>query len=181
MFLTGVVDKGGMVNLSLAGTNPRIREGEHGPEYVVAWGRDTENGKDIAINNVDIDNLKRAKAAIYARVHRFSAKCGVPLEMVEQILIGGSFGKYINVEKAIQIGLFTRHALRPVRLPSKHLRARSAPLHYSDSRNRDRIRDMPHRWLMLSFQQPTPFRCFSHLPCLTPYWYCQFSQCCCCS
>jgi uncharacterized 2Fe-2S/4Fe-4S cluster protein (DUF4445 family) len=30
---------------------------------------------------------------------------GVPLEAVEQILIGGSFGKYINVEKAIQIGL----------------------------------------------------------------------------
>jgi uncharacterized 2Fe-2S/4Fe-4S cluster protein (DUF4445 family) len=30
---------------------------------------------------------------------------GVPLEAVERILIGGSFGKYINVEKAIQIGL----------------------------------------------------------------------------
>jgi uncharacterized 2Fe-2S/4Fe-4S cluster protein (DUF4445 family) len=25
--------------------------------------------------------------------------------MVEQVLIGGSFGKYINVEKAVQIGL----------------------------------------------------------------------------
>jgi uncharacterized 2Fe-2S/4Fe-4S cluster protein (DUF4445 family) len=30
---------------------------------------------------------------------------GVPLEMVEQVLVGGSFGQYINVEKAIQIGL----------------------------------------------------------------------------
>jgi uncharacterized 2Fe-2S/4Fe-4S cluster protein (DUF4445 family) len=30
---------------------------------------------------------------------------GIPLEDVEQVLIGGSFGKYINVEKAVQIGL----------------------------------------------------------------------------
>jgi uncharacterized 2Fe-2S/4Fe-4S cluster protein (DUF4445 family) len=30
---------------------------------------------------------------------------GIPLELVEQVLIGGSFGKYINVEKAIEIGL----------------------------------------------------------------------------
>ncbi len=29
----------------------------------------------------------------------------MPLETVEQVLIGGSFGKYINVEKAVQIGL----------------------------------------------------------------------------
>jgi uncharacterized 2Fe-2S/4Fe-4S cluster protein (DUF4445 family) len=105
MFLTGVVDKGGMINSALAGTTPRIREGEHGPEYVVAWGSETENGQDISINNVDIDNLKRAKAAIYAGFTVLAQSVGVPLEMVEQILIGGSFGKYINVEKAVQIGL----------------------------------------------------------------------------
>ena len=29
----------------------------------------------------------------------------MPLESVERFLIGGSFGKYINVEKAVQIGL----------------------------------------------------------------------------
>jgi uncharacterized 2Fe-2S/4Fe-4S cluster protein (DUF4445 family) len=37
MFLTGVVDKGGSINLSLSGVNPRIRDGEHGTEYVIAW------------------------------------------------------------------------------------------------------------------------------------------------
>jgi uncharacterized 2Fe-2S/4Fe-4S cluster protein (DUF4445 family) len=34
-----------------------------------------------------------------------AASVGVPLESVDQLLIGGSFGKYINVEKAVQIGL----------------------------------------------------------------------------
>jgi uncharacterized 2Fe-2S/4Fe-4S cluster protein (DUF4445 family) len=105
MFLTGVVDKGGNINLSLSSTNPRIRPGEHGPEYVVAWASDSEQGKDIAVTVVDIDNLKRAKAAIYAGFTVLAQSVGVPLEMVDQVLIGGSFGKYINVEKAMQIGL----------------------------------------------------------------------------
>ncbi len=105
MFLTGVVDKSGNINLSLAAINPRIRTGEHGPEYVIAWGNEAEHGKDIAVTVVDIDNLKRAKAAIYAGFTVLAQSVGVPLELVEQILIGGSFGKYINVEKAVQIGL----------------------------------------------------------------------------
>jgi uncharacterized 2Fe-2S/4Fe-4S cluster protein (DUF4445 family) len=99
-----VVDKSGNVNLNLAEINPRIRQGEHGPEYVVAWGKETETGQDIVITAVDIDNLKRAKAAIYAGFIILAQSVGVPLELVEQLLIGGSFGKYINVEKAVQIG-----------------------------------------------------------------------------
>lgn len=105
LFITGVVDKAGSININLASINPRIRSGDHGPEYVVAWSAETENAKDIVITNVDIDNLKRAKAAIYAGFKILAESAGVPLELVEQLLIGGSFGKYINVEKAIQIGL----------------------------------------------------------------------------
>jgi uncharacterized 2Fe-2S/4Fe-4S cluster protein (DUF4445 family) len=125
LFITGVIDKGGNFNVRLmlaADTNPpptaglvssgsmlnrtpRIRSGEHGLEYVVAFADQTEDGHDIAITHVDIDNLLRAKAAIYAGFSVLADRVGVPLETVEQILIGGSFGKYINVEKAIQIGL----------------------------------------------------------------------------
>lgn len=103
MFMTGVIDKGGQFNTHTG--SPRIREGEHGLEYVVAWGNETTDGNDIAITHVDIDNLLRAKAAIYAGFSVLADSVGVPLESVEQVLIGGSFGKYINVEKAVQIGL----------------------------------------------------------------------------
>jgi uncharacterized 2Fe-2S/4Fe-4S cluster protein (DUF4445 family) len=103
LFLTGIIDKGGRINEHL--DTPRVRKGEHGIEYIVAWGTETEHGKDIVITHVDIDNLLRAKAAIYAGFTVMADSVGVPLEAVEQILIGGSFGKYINVEKAIQIGL----------------------------------------------------------------------------
>ena len=77
----------------------------HGGEYVVAWGSETESGNDIVITRVDIDNLLRAKAAIYAGFSILAENVGIPLETVDKVLIGGSFGKYINVEKAVQIGL----------------------------------------------------------------------------
>jgi uncharacterized 2Fe-2S/4Fe-4S cluster protein (DUF4445 family) len=102
-FITGVIDKGGNVNL--AARTPRVREGAHGGEYVVAWGSESESGEDIVITRVDIDNLLRAKAAIYAGFTVLAENVGIPLETTDKVLIGGSFGKYINVEKAVQIGL----------------------------------------------------------------------------
>jgi uncharacterized 2Fe-2S/4Fe-4S cluster protein (DUF4445 family) len=103
MFLTGVVDKAGHINYALG--IPRIRSGDHGWEYVVVWANETGQKQDIFITDVDIDNLLRAKAAIYAGFTVLAQSVGVPLEWAEQVLIGGSFGKYINVEKAVQIGL----------------------------------------------------------------------------
>ncbi len=102
MFVTGVIDKAG--NLQM-GASPRIREGRHGPEYVVAWAHETATGQDITITKVDIDNLMRAKAAIYAGFTVMAQSVGVDLADVSTMLIGGSFGQYINVEKAVQIGL----------------------------------------------------------------------------
>jgi uncharacterized 2Fe-2S/4Fe-4S cluster protein (DUF4445 family) len=103
LFVTGAVDRGGNFNLDLA--TARVREGEHGPEYVVAWGEESENGKEIALTKVDIDNLMRAKAAIYAGFSVLATSVGVDLADVQQVLVGGAFGKYINVENAIKIGL----------------------------------------------------------------------------
>jgi uncharacterized 2Fe-2S/4Fe-4S cluster protein (DUF4445 family) len=103
MFMTGVADKAGHINTSL--DTPRVRQGEHGSEYIVAFAHETEKGEDIVITDVDIDNLLRAKAAIYAGYSILAESVGVPMDLIEQMVIGGSFGKYINVEKAVQIGL----------------------------------------------------------------------------
>jgi uncharacterized 2Fe-2S/4Fe-4S cluster protein (DUF4445 family) len=103
MFLTGLIDKAGNVNLSTG--SARLREGAHGGEYVVARGQESASGLDLVLTRVDIDNLLRAKAAIYAGFSILAENVGIPLEHADKVLIGGSFGKYINVEKAVQIGL----------------------------------------------------------------------------
>ncbi|MCG3212480.1 MAG: hypothetical protein FOGNACKC_06150 [Anaerolineae bacterium] len=103
LFITGVIDKSGNLNFMLG--SPRVRRGEHGPEYVVAWAGETAHGRDIVLTKVDIDNLMRAKAAIFAGFTVLAQSVGVELAAVEQVLIGGAFGQYINVEKAVQLGL----------------------------------------------------------------------------
>jgi uncharacterized 2Fe-2S/4Fe-4S cluster protein (DUF4445 family) len=103
LFVTGVLDRGGNFKLDL--DTLRVREGEHGPEYVVAWADETVHGKDITLTKVDVDNLMRAKAAIYAGFYVLATSVGLDLLDVSQVLVGGAFGKYINVENAIKIGL----------------------------------------------------------------------------
>jgi uncharacterized 2Fe-2S/4Fe-4S cluster protein (DUF4445 family) len=156
MLITGVIDKSGSVNLSLAGTNSRIREGDHGPEYVIAWGKDSENGKDISISNVDIDNLKRAKAAIYAGYNILAQSVGVPLELIEQFLIGGSFGKYINVEKAIQIGLLPDMPWERIKfLGNTSIRGAYSAL--IESNAREKIKDIASRMTYIELSADNTF------------------------
>ncbi len=103
MFVSGVMDKAGNLNTALGSS--RLREGAHGPEYVVAWSEETATGRDIVINKVDIDNLLRAKAAVYAGFSVLARSVGTDLGGVGSILIAGAFGQYLDVENAIQIGL----------------------------------------------------------------------------
>ncbi len=83
-----------------------MRRGEDGTEYVVAWAAETDTGlRDIVLTETDIQNLLRAKAAIYAGATVLCASVGLTITDVERVLIGGAFGRHIDVEKAIQIGL----------------------------------------------------------------------------
>jgi uncharacterized 2Fe-2S/4Fe-4S cluster protein (DUF4445 family) len=103
MFAAGVIDKSGNVNLNLP--SDHVRQGKHGAEYVVAWASEAATSRDIVITDVDIDNLMRAKAAVYAGFSVLARSVGLSLSDVGQVLIGGAFGQYINVADAIQIGL----------------------------------------------------------------------------
>ncbi|MBI2954006.1 MAG: DUF4445 domain-containing protein [Chloroflexi bacterium] len=103
LFVSGVIDKGGRIRRELG--TPRVRVGEHGAEYVVAWASETQDEHDIVLTEADINNLIRAKAAIYAGFSVLVNSVGLTMADVEQIYIAGGFGRHINIEKAIQIGL----------------------------------------------------------------------------
>lgn len=153
MFLTGVVDKSGNFNTTLP--TERIRKGEHGLEYVVAWEKDGAK-QDIAITHVDVDNLLRAKAAIYAGIAVLADSVGVPLEAAEQVLIGGAFGKYINVEKAVEIGLLPDMAWE-----NFHFLGNTSVLgaYYAllDQKLRDRVADIASRMTYIELSADNSF------------------------
>jgi uncharacterized 2Fe-2S/4Fe-4S cluster protein (DUF4445 family) len=84
---------------------PRIRLGDSGREYVLAWGSETESGEDLTLSEVDIDNLMRAKGAMFAGYLTLLDGVGLKLQDVEQVILAGAFGNFINIENAIAIGL----------------------------------------------------------------------------
>nr|4C1N_I Chain I, Iron-sulfur Cluster Binding Protein [Carboxydothermus hydrogenoformans]4C1N_J Chain J, Iron-sulfur Cluster Binding Protein [Carboxydothermus hydrogenoformans]4C1N_X Chain X, Iron-sulfur Cluster Binding Protein [Carboxydothermus hydrogenoformans] len=99
----GIIDRSGKIDRTV--NKERIREGEDGLEFVLAWANESGNNKDIVITEADIQNLIRAKAAIFAGVRTMLAMVDLPLEAIDRVIIAGGFGKYLNIKDAITIGL----------------------------------------------------------------------------
>ncbi len=98
-----VISPNGKFNAALP--TPRIRPGSDGLEYVLAYRGETATGADIVITEVDIENLMRAKAAMYAGYVTLLQSVGLSMGNIEQVVIAGAFGSFIDVERAVTIGL----------------------------------------------------------------------------
>ena len=103
LFEFGVIDERGKFDQTL--NNPRVRPGEDGWEYVLSWADQNQVGRDIVITEVDIDNLMRAKAAMYAGYQILLESVGLTIHELDRVIIAGGFGRYVNLEKAVLIGL----------------------------------------------------------------------------
>lgn len=101
--LYGVIDRNGKFNRSCR--TKRLRPGADGVEYVLAYREDTGQARDIVITEADIDNLIRAKAAMFAGYQSLLGKAGLAFSDLERVVIAGAFGDFINLENAITIGL----------------------------------------------------------------------------
>ena len=104
MLLVGIIEPNGKFKQDLE-TN-RIRQGETGWEYIVSRTEQSAEGiDDITITEGDIDNIIRTKGAIYAGCRILLESVGLTFEELDSFIIAGGFGKYINLERAITIGL----------------------------------------------------------------------------
>lgn len=103
LFETGVINNRGKFNRDLG--TPRIRKNNDVWEYVVAWKDETQLERDIGITEPDLDNLIRAKGAIYSGCVTLLKEVGLSMDDVERIILAGGFGSYIDLEKAMIIGL----------------------------------------------------------------------------
>jgi len=99
MFIKGVIDRKGKFVKGLK-TN-RIKEGFEGLEFVFF----KNEGKEIVLTEVDIENILRAKAAMYAGVSLLLKEVGFGLDAIERVYIAGGFGNFIDINKAIILGM----------------------------------------------------------------------------
>ena len=100
---TGIIDQNGKFDRGVP--TKRVREGETGFEYVLAYASETQIGRDIVLTEADLDNLIRAKAAIYAGCKVLLDNVGLSFADVNTIIVAGGFGHSIDVDKAQMIGL----------------------------------------------------------------------------
>lgn len=98
-----IIGRNGRFNAGLA--SKRVRSDCDGFEYVLAWAPETEIGNDIVITEIDIANLIRAKAAMYGGFVTLTKGVGIKPGDIDRIVISGAFGNYLNIDKAITIGL----------------------------------------------------------------------------
>ncbi len=83
----------------------RLRSGADSWEYVLVQGSESQTGRDIVITEIDLDNLIRAKAAIFAGCQTLIKAIGSGFSNLDQVVIAGTFGTHMNIESAVAIGL----------------------------------------------------------------------------
>ena len=103
MYLAGVIDQKGKIREEIG--SKRVRKGESGLEFVLAWRVESAVNKEIVLTEVDLDNLIRAKGAIYAGFATLLHQMNMTFPDVDKIYIAGGFGRYIDVERAVTIGM----------------------------------------------------------------------------
>jgi len=102
MFLAGIIEKSGRFNMKVK--SPRLRHDDTGPEFVIAWAKETAIDHDIVICQKDIRAIQLAKGAMYSGAKIMMNRLGI--KKVDRVILAGAFGSYIDKTSAAIIGLF---------------------------------------------------------------------------
>ncbi len=103
LFTAGALDQQGKFRRDKK--TARIRSGRDGWEYVVVFGAETATGQDIVFTEADVENLIRAKGAMFAGYLTLVESVGMGLEDIERVILAGNFGSYLDLDQAVTIGL----------------------------------------------------------------------------
>ncbi len=101
---TGLLEPNGRFRTDLS--TGRLRQGRDGMEFVLVTADRSGIDGDIVITEVDIDNFMRAKGALYAGYQTLLESVGLSWTDLDEVIIAGAFGSYVDIEKSIITGLF---------------------------------------------------------------------------
>ena len=87
-------------------TSERVGNGRFGPEFCLVPAGKSGNGRDVVITQKDVNEIQLAKGAIHAGLQILLEATHTAPEEVEEVIIAGAFGSFLNVRNAIAMGLF---------------------------------------------------------------------------
>ena len=84
----------------------RVARDEHGMgRYILAFPEDSATGREVSINEVDIDNFIRAKGAIYSGIDTLLQSVDMDETCIDKVYVAGGIGSGINMKNAVAIGM----------------------------------------------------------------------------
>ena len=102
LFKTKIISASGKFNRQ----GDRVKYDEYGMgRYILATAEESGSGHEVSLNEVDIDNLIRAKGAIFSAINLLLGQLGMDVSCLERILVAGGIGSGINFDNAISIGM----------------------------------------------------------------------------
>ena len=102
LFRCGIINAKGL----FVREGSRVQRDEHGMgRFVLATSEESETGREISINEVDIDNFIRAKGAIFSAIHTLLEAVDMDSSMIDRVYVAGGIGSSINMKNSVNIGM----------------------------------------------------------------------------
>ena len=99
----GIIGSDGKFNRELK--DARLSVEDNIPQYVIVQPDETDTGEPILITEPDIANLIKSKGAVFAAIKSLVDYIGLNFDQLDTFYVAGGFGNYLNIPKAISIGL----------------------------------------------------------------------------
>jgi len=103
LFLTGWIDRSGKLNRDRQ--SPFIDTDGKQARYTLVGPDRSATAKPINVGEVDIENIIRAKAAIYSAASLMLEQVELEFGDLSHVYVAGSFGRFLDLDKAITLGL----------------------------------------------------------------------------
>ena len=102
LFRTGIINAKGL----FVREGRRVKHDAHGMgRYVLAFPEESETGREVSLNEVDIDNFIRAKGAIFSAIDTLLQSVDMTVDMIDKVYVAGGIGSGINMKNAVNIGM----------------------------------------------------------------------------
>ena len=102
LFRCGIINAKGL----FVREGDRVKRDAHDMgRYVLATAEESETGREVSINEVDIDNFIRAKGAIFSAIDTMLQSVDMTVDMIDKVYVAGGIGSGINMKNAVNIGM----------------------------------------------------------------------------
>ncbi len=102
MYRSGIIDRKGAIRTGapgVAGTDGMLA-------FTLAPAHQTGHGKAVTVSRKDINEIQLAKAAIRAGLEILLAEAGATHDDIDEFIIAGAFGTYLDLHSSIRVGMF---------------------------------------------------------------------------